>query len=93
MTGLAPLLGALALVVLVVGFWRARRAALGGDELAAMTLAGEIASGALGEIVGCSTVIRLWRPQSYYDEPGRGSFARDGGGVDWDFGRKRGLGL
>ncbi|ACV81595.1 glycosyltransferase 87 family protein [Nakamurella multipartita] len=31
---------ALALVVLVVGFWRARRAALGGDELAAMTLAG-----------------------------------------------------
>ncbi|KPL53789.1 oxidoreductase [Prosthecomicrobium hirschii] len=48
---------------------------------AAMTLAGEIATGALGEIVGCSTVIRLWRPQSYYDEPGRGSFARDGGGV------------
>ncbi|MDP3493391.1 MAG: Gfo/Idh/MocA family oxidoreductase, partial [Hyphomonadaceae bacterium] len=38
-------------------------------------------SGRLGEIVGCSTVIRLWRPQSYYDEPGRGSFARDGGGV------------
>jgi alpha-1,2-mannosyltransferase len=31
---------ALAAVVLVVGFWRARRAALGGDELAAMTLAG-----------------------------------------------------
>jgi UDP-N-acetyl-2-amino-2-deoxyglucuronate dehydrogenase len=26
-------------------------------------------------------VIRLWRPQAYYDEPGRGSFARDGGGV------------
>lgn len=48
---------------------------------AAMTLADEIATGALGEIVGCSTVIRLWRPQSYYDEPGRGSFARDGGGV------------
>lgn len=37
--------------------------------------------GELGAIVGCSTVIRLWRPQSYYDEPGRGSFARDGGGV------------
>lgn len=37
--------------------------------------------GQLGGIVGCSTVIRLWRPQSYYDEPGRGSFARDGGGV------------
>lgn len=40
-----------------------------------------IASGALGQIVGCSTTIRLWRPQSYYDEPGRGSLARDGGGV------------
>ncbi len=44
-------------------------------------LAGILASGELGRIVGCSTVIRLWRPQSYYDEPGRGSFARDGGGV------------
>jgi len=31
--------------------------------------------------VGCSTAIRLWRPQSYYDEPGRGTKARDGGGV------------
>ncbi|MCV0395956.1 MAG: Gfo/Idh/MocA family oxidoreductase [Rhizobiaceae bacterium] len=40
-----------------------------------------LSDGDLGAIVGCSTVIRLWRPQSYYDEPGRGSFARDGGGV------------
>ncbi|PZN93394.1 MAG: gfo/Idh/MocA family oxidoreductase [Hyphomicrobiales bacterium] len=48
---------------------------------AAMALAEHLASGRMGEIVGCSTVIRLWRPQSYYDEPGRGSFARDGGGV------------
>lgn len=40
-----------------------------------------MASGALGELVGCSTQIRLWRPQTYYDEPGRGTFARDGGGV------------
>ena len=46
-----------------------------------MTLARHLASGSMGELVGCSTVIRLWRPQSYYDEPGRGSFARDGGGV------------
>lgn len=44
-------------------------------------LAELIAAGELGELVGCSTVIRLWRPQTYYDEPGRGSFARDGGGV------------
>jgi predicted dehydrogenase len=47
-----------------------------GARLAEIMQAGE-----LGRIVGCSTVIRLWRPQSYYDEPGRGSFARDGGGV------------
>jgi UDP-N-acetyl-2-amino-2-deoxyglucuronate dehydrogenase len=25
--------------------------------------------------------MRLWRPQSYYDQPGRGTKARDGGGV------------
>jgi len=35
----------------------------------------------LGAIHGASTVIRLWRPQAYYDEPGRGTLARDGGGV------------
>lgn len=40
-----------------------------------------LASGVLGEIVNCSTSIRLWRPQSYYDQPGRGVRARDGGGV------------
>lgn len=48
---------------------------------AGLRLAQLIASGKLGRIVGCSTIIRLWRPQAYYDEPGRGSFARDGGGV------------
>jgi predicted dehydrogenase len=31
--------------------------------------------------VACSASVRLWRPQSYYDEPGRGTKARDGGGV------------
>ncbi len=35
----------------------------------------------LGHIVNCSTTIPVWRPQSYYDEPGRGTKARDGGGV------------
>lgn len=40
-----------------------------------------LATGRLGAIVGCSTVCRLWRPQSYYDEPGRGDKDRDGGGV------------
>ena len=48
---------------------------------AGMKLAEIIAAGELGEVVGCSTMIRLWRPQSYYDEPGRGTLARDGGGV------------
>jgi predicted dehydrogenase len=40
-----------------------------------------IAAGELGRIVGASAGIRLWRPQSYYDQPGRGTKARDGGGV------------
>jgi predicted dehydrogenase len=48
---------------------------------AGMKLREMIAAGEIGEIVGCSTSIRLWRPQSYYDEPGRGTKARDGGGV------------
>src|SRR5690606_21040407 len=48
---------------------------------AGMKLKSMLASGELGRIVGCSTAIRLWRPQAYYDEPGRGAFARDGGGV------------
>ncbi|MCW7545756.1 Gfo/Idh/MocA family oxidoreductase [Aurantimonas litoralis] len=48
---------------------------------AAEALAQMMAAGDLGEIAGCSTIIRLWRPQAYYDEPGRGSLARDGGGV------------
>jgi UDP-N-acetyl-2-amino-2-deoxyglucuronate dehydrogenase len=48
---------------------------------AAERLAAILRTGALGEIVNCSTSIRLWRPQGYYDEPGRGTQARDGGGV------------
>ena len=47
-----------------------------GMKLAALLRAGE-----LGRIVGCSAMIRVWRPQSYYDMPGRGTRARDGGGV------------
>jgi UDP-N-acetyl-2-amino-2-deoxyglucuronate dehydrogenase len=38
-------------------------------------------AGALGEVAAASASIRWWRPQSYYDEPGRGTKARDGGGV------------
>jgi UDP-N-acetyl-2-amino-2-deoxyglucuronate dehydrogenase len=35
----------------------------------------------LGELTGGSISVPWWRPQSYYDEPGRGTYARDGGGV------------
>jgi UDP-N-acetyl-2-amino-2-deoxyglucuronate dehydrogenase len=43
---------------------------------------GEIlASGRLGRMAGASAEVRNWRPQSYYDVPGRGTYARDGGGV------------
>jgi UDP-N-acetyl-2-amino-2-deoxyglucuronate dehydrogenase len=48
---------------------------------AGMRLAAMLRAGELGHIVECSTSIRLWRPQSYYDQPGRGTKARDGGGV------------
>jgi len=37
--------------------------------------------GALGTIIGVSVRVPLWRPQSYYDVEGRGTRARDGGGV------------
>ena len=47
-----------------------------GRKLAAMIAAGE-----LGRIVCASAHARMWRPQTYYDEPGRGTVARDGGGV------------
>jgi predicted dehydrogenase len=35
----------------------------------------------LGKLVSASATIGNWRPQSYYDQPGRGTLARDGGGV------------
>ena len=37
--------------------------------------------GELGEIQAATLAVPWWRPQSYYDEPGRGVKARDGGGV------------
>jgi predicted dehydrogenase len=35
----------------------------------------------LGNLVSACAAIPNWRPQSYYDQPGRGTRARDGGGV------------
>jgi UDP-N-acetyl-2-amino-2-deoxyglucuronate dehydrogenase len=40
-----------------------------------------IAEGSLGRLVAASLAVDWWRPQSYYDQPGRGTLARDGGGV------------
>ncbi|MBC7436196.1 MAG: Gfo/Idh/MocA family oxidoreductase [Bdellovibrionales bacterium] len=40
-----------------------------------------IQNGELGTLISGSATARWWRPQSYYDEPGRGTLARDGGGV------------
>jgi UDP-N-acetyl-2-amino-2-deoxyglucuronate dehydrogenase len=37
--------------------------------------------GALGALAVVNVISPWWRPQSYYDEPGRGTLARDGGGV------------
>ncbi|HET7669534.1 MAG TPA: Gfo/Idh/MocA family oxidoreductase [Burkholderiales bacterium] len=40
-----------------------------------------LSSGRLGKLVSASASIPNWRPQTYYDQPGRGTRARDGGGV------------
>jgi predicted dehydrogenase len=38
-------------------------------------------AGGLGTIQAATMCVPWWRPQSYYDDPGRGVMARDGGGV------------
>jgi predicted dehydrogenase len=48
---------------------------------ASLRLQAALASGELGEVQTASMTVPWWRPQSYYDEPGRGTLARDGGGV------------
>jgi UDP-N-acetyl-2-amino-2-deoxyglucuronate dehydrogenase len=40
-----------------------------------------LASGELGRLGLVEIAAPLWREQAYYDEPGRGTYARDGGGV------------
>ncbi len=37
--------------------------------------------GALGDLLSVSASVRWWRSAQYYAEPGRGTLARDGGGV------------
>ena len=48
---------------------------------AALKLKTIIEQDRLGQLVQVSARTSYWRPQSYYDEPGRGTLARDGGGV------------
>ena len=48
---------------------------------AARALDARLRAGDLGDIAAASVHVPWWRPQSYYDEPGRGTVARDGGGV------------
>ena len=44
-------------------------------------LAGRLGSGELGTLAAASITVPWWREQSYYEEPGRGTYDRDGGGV------------
>ena len=44
-------------------------------------LRGLLAEGALGDLTLVQLAVPWWRPQAYYDQPGRGTLARDGGGV------------
>lgn len=49
---------------------------------ASRALADKVASGELGALQAAHLVVPWWRPQQgYYDKPGRGTFAQDGGGV------------
>jgi len=40
-----------------------------------------ISADRFGELAMVQVAVPWWRDQSYYDEPGRGTYARDGGGV------------
>lgn len=49
---------------------------------ASKALAEKVASGDLGALHAAHLVVPWWRPQQgYYDKPGRGTVAQDGGGV------------
>jgi len=48
---------------------------------ASIAAADLIATGNLGKLGVVEITVPWWRDQGYYDEPGRGTYARDGGGV------------
>lgn len=70
---LVDIAGKAAVTMGVVFQHRFREASLRLEEL--------IASGKLGALGIAQVNVPWWRPQSYYNEPGRGTYARDGGGV------------
>lgn len=47
----------------------------------ALRLRQAIVGGELGQLLSCSAQIRWWRDAAYFAQPGRGTKARDGGGV------------
>ena len=47
----------------------------------ALRLRSLVQNGALGQIALVRVEVPWWRGQDYYDQPGRGTYARDGGGV------------
>jgi predicted dehydrogenase len=48
---------------------------------AAIVLQKLLTDGRLGEVQAASVRVPWWRSQAYYDQPGRGTWERDGGGV------------
>ena len=48
---------------------------------ASLRLKALLEEGLLGTVQAASVIVPWWRPQSYYNEPGRGVKSRDGGGV------------
>ncbi|ODT82233.1 MAG: oxidoreductase [Pelagibacterium sp. SCN 64-44] len=50
-------------------------------RIASLKLAELCAGGTLGALCAAQIAVPWWRPQSYYDVEGRGTYARDGGGV------------
>ena len=48
---------------------------------ASLKLQHMVADNRFGRLASAQVNVPWWRPQSYYDEPGRGTYARDGGGV------------
>lgn len=48
---------------------------------ASLTMKDLLDSGKLGQLASAFLVVPWWRGQGYYDEPGRGTLERDGGGV------------